>query len=874
MPSHARLPKRARFVDARKIDTQPQDAALKDGELDLQAFLNARAFEIEALESSMQKSNAVKAKRAFQLVPREMRRRTASHNAKRVPKRLRFQAKREMALDNTPNVSQKRSPRTLKARLRAETARRLGFLIKRKKAQRMREAKEKEGSMDVSQPVPIVTRAPRSKIRRNELNNPPIIKSKFKKRQRNKTWLPTHIWHAKRATMTEPSKSKWGFALPLTPTQKSYRPTHRAIFQDGAVAWDMSYMSTIGVYGGEKAIVAIIREICLFGDEEWERKGQFYTKGCQPTFSWIHRDQDKGKAIAPVVIIFNPLSPLSRPGSRRPRAGFERRREVFIRVHPSAFRETWDLLKGFTKTRSGLYIEDLRYEIGSIEIMGSKATEALRATLHPFWTLKRDREPDVDVYRDIDYALGPENHPGLPMFGFQIIDPRLRCPQKKLEDKLAPEGIIERNRNMLAWTRTDPGVPYALFEREARQQALDHIPKQKAINRRRKDTLPGKYPELTPSDPPIPVILFLQRDPSRWVLMAPFRIIEHIWPCLMRCPLSCGGNVRLGGLHEQQQAAFEQGIGWFPADFPSTTAGCIWEMEERARNVFLWSRRPKSKRVEWKSVNLGLDRKGELGNGMACDWEFLFNISLPGITTKDPAKKTVAEGTDSNQGASKFPTMLSRCTKVEWENFLKDFRLGKEINMSPYAVYNVRLTFMGNGRVGRCARIYRLPSSPMEDVHQLNEGTAHTTAARKLPANLRQQWLTRTPAGKKVAEKAQAMLSKKQKKRKGNPTPEDHERQTAEALFATAPSDTFPPIKESQMAANGYPFVPDEEDLIGFVTTAAFNLRMGKPSAIATISAAKVKEDIKKAKKLQEIATCIVRNTGEGVGWLARWEVI
>jgi hypothetical protein len=70
------------------ILTQTFDAALSNGELDQQAFLKAWQFEIEALEDGMRRSKSAVTSRAFQQVPREMRRRAASHNVKRVPKRL------------------------------------------------------------------------------------------------------------------------------------------------------------------------------------------------------------------------------------------------------------------------------------------------------------------------------------------------------------------------------------------------------------------------------------------------------------------------------------------------------------------------------------------------------------------------------------------------------------------------------------------------------------------------------------------------------------------------------------------------------------------------------------------------------------------
>jgi ribonuclease P/MRP protein subunit POP1 len=89
--------KRAKTDDARTLAVQSSDAALsKNGELDVSAFMAAREFEIRALEAGIRNSKAVLASRAFQKVPRSLRRRTASHNVKRVPKRLKARARREV----------------------------------------------------------------------------------------------------------------------------------------------------------------------------------------------------------------------------------------------------------------------------------------------------------------------------------------------------------------------------------------------------------------------------------------------------------------------------------------------------------------------------------------------------------------------------------------------------------------------------------------------------------------------------------------------------------------------------------------------------------------------------------------------------------
>lgn len=92
----AQLRKRQKGRDAKAIPAQTADAALsKTGELNIASFIKAREYEIAALDQSMKKSRKALSQRAFQQVPRHMRRRTASHNAKKIPRRLRGRATRE-----------------------------------------------------------------------------------------------------------------------------------------------------------------------------------------------------------------------------------------------------------------------------------------------------------------------------------------------------------------------------------------------------------------------------------------------------------------------------------------------------------------------------------------------------------------------------------------------------------------------------------------------------------------------------------------------------------------------------------------------------------------------------------------------------------
>ena len=237
--------KRARFPmrPNHNIPAVSTRNAYPNGEVNVKSFLKSHENEIKSLEGAMKAAKKGLSRRAFQDVPRELRRRTASHNPNRVPKRLRRRARQEARDDNTPvtrGTSGSGIGKGKKKHLRKEG------IEKSKKAWKQREQKKAatkgseqteagDGTEATSKAVP----NPRTKPRFPSLATPATPQSRFRRRQRDKTWLPTHIWHTKRARMTEPKHPLWRFAIPLAPVVKAYRLTHRAAAQRGAIAWDM-----------------------------------------------------------------------------------------------------------------------------------------------------------------------------------------------------------------------------------------------------------------------------------------------------------------------------------------------------------------------------------------------------------------------------------------------------------------------------------------------------------------------------------------------------------------------------------------------------------------------------------------------------------
>jgi ribonuclease P/MRP protein subunit POP1 len=878
--SIGRAPKRAKVHDARTIATQTSDAALSNGELDLQAFLKAREFEIKALEDGLQRSKGALTRRAFQQVPRDMRRRTASHNVKRVPKRLQKRAGKEMEDDNTPTVvASKRKPSNSRGRIRAETARRLGLLSKKKTAAKA-QAKTGAGGKDETASEGVVGRTPRLKVRKGTLNEPPKPASKFRKRQIHKTWLPTHMYHAKRSKMTEPAKPLWRFAIPLTPTEKSYRPTHRAGGARGAVCWDMSYMSTIGLEGTEQSIEKVLRLMGVISNDAWGKPGQKWREGKRVRNEWMSRDCKSGrKQIGPVTIIWcadGPKEPSKKDTENPQKNKKPLQRRVVVRVHPSAFLELWnEILRVSKMQRPVVHAEDLRFEIGSIEMTGPGSTEALLGILYPY---DDSTNPASQAHAQVFRALGGvTNSASLPpnaLLSFSIQDPRLHYPPRKadLPRYDDEEAVFSLLQTLSTWP-VDQYLPSpSFFDRDTRFKAT-RLPSQKSLNRRKGLATPGEYPTLLATDPKIPILLYATHALSSrsaqgtWTLLAPWKCVLPIWYGLVHYPLSSGGNPRFCGLQELRQIHFEQGKPWFPADYPGTDAGWAWEMNERQRRKAEWDRRPKGKRTEFASLDLGTGRRGEIGLGWACDFERLIKPTSKKQENKKEDARSTEEKTEIEATTNNFQHLPGT-----------EFSLlsNPKLDVSPMPLAAVRITLISRGVPTACARIYRLPSGspslepiltsqPLVTQAPLKSGLTPPTSS--LAPTLREQWISLAHI---LNTKSQAKPNKQRPPLSAIPASK-RSRALAEMLLDT-PS-TYPASPPT--AAEKHPVVPDENDLIGFVTTGNFNLAIGKATAIGSIWAAHALESVRAgAEKGRESRLCIVRNSGESVGRLGVWEVV
>jgi ribonuclease P/MRP protein subunit POP1 len=758
-----------------------------------------------------------------------------------VPKRLRSRAWKEATEDNTPTGKNKSGSGIGKSKSSKKWLRKEGIERSRKKAQ-YREGKKKAKDLNkvtVTRDDGKEVKGDKKKTAKSELQKtkrkkfaklakPPMPASRFRRRQLNKTWLPTHMWHVKRAYMTPPKEPLWRFATPLAPNVKAYRLTHRAASLRGAVAWDMSYMATIGLEGVEASILGMLRGLHFAqedGNKPWQNQNlaKYWRSGTRAWEGWIYEREGKDpKKLAQVAVIW-----CAHEDSK------SNKRKAFIRVHPSVFLQLWnEIIRAAKVQNPSVVVEDLRFEIGSIEIMGPAAAEALCSILNPSSTTSAlENTPSLwpSLASVTDVGMLPAN----PIISFNCSDPRLRDPPTAAaiaQDVASQTKLIE---TLAAWPLDSVQMPSAIFERNARLAAQRSLPSQQSINRRKSAATPGQHSAARPTDPHIPMLSYVSSVNKKWTILLPWKCVLPVWRCLMRYPISTGGNPRFGGLKEIRQVNFERSKPTFPFDCPGTDAGWAWELHERIERKNEWARRPKGKRIEWTTIDLGNDRKGELGDPWACDWERLI-----------PRAERSQQSSNKESGAPISP--LRQLSMQDATELLASHPLGGD---SPY-VFTVKISMVQKGVPTTCARIYRLPTNNAE---------------------LRAKWLSLMPGSRTTN------IHKKAPTARGKSSFDNKNMQSYLSRRELA-SSLLDKERQRKPGSEKYPVVPDEIDLIGFVTTGNYNLAEGHPTAIANVMLQRCSklehEDVELSGSGREEHVCIIRETGQTLGRLATWEMV
>ncbi|KAM5156940.1 ribonucleases P/MRP protein subunit POP1 [Mantella aurantiaca] len=585
-------------------------------------FAQARAAEINAMVKavSQKSSNSL----VFQSLPRHMRRRAMGHDIKRLPRRLREIAKREME----KSVHQK----------------------KEQSKSKCRKARRRHGNLQLE----------------------------FNRRQRKNIWLETHIWFTKRFHMVK----KWGYCLADRPTMKSYRACYRAM-SNHCLLQDLSYLCCVEVTGKEEELLKALSRLCnietgptfaavpclsgrrqgslvlykadkypdgALGHVNFIWKPKSIPESCERRQLWIWMHpalkQDILKELRLVCVceerpdnaVCTPAPPADPPheektvtvktvGRKRKMRDKEGEKAVPVkRIIGDGTRVSPDPYQ-WTSKETTILIRDLTMEVVRYRLVGPLSHCVLNDALHPAPIHKESEDHGPHSWWE-DYCQNSNNNllhdqqssffhllqgiampaqmPPGTILGLTVGDPRVNLPKKRTKS-LPNLQQYEDGEKVKSLTVT--GVPVEccqslIWSSEIRSQVMENKIPEQEINRLRSELLvPGSRLDLGNKESKIPILLIQHpgkatgRDQfgwgSGWDICLP-----KGWSMAFWIPLIYRG-VRVGGLQQELQHFQYMGAPHIPGDFPDSRAGVQSALEKEAQLLEKYTKRPPAKRTNF-----------------------------------------------------------------------------------------------------------------------------------------------------------------------------------------------------------------------------------------------------------------------------------
>ncbi|CAR21705.1 ribonuclease P/MRP protein subunit POP1 [Lachancea thermotolerans CBS 6340] len=630
--SQNQLYRRRKVQDARNIRTEAlksgaqasQELSESGGMMRVPEFMASREFEVKQLQVAMHKSKSASSTRVFQSLPRKLRRRTASHNVKRIPKRLRNRALREMQKSDqavtrgTEKPSrQRRSGLTAKQLYKARMTVKLLRLAARSKSMKLALPAQVTGSQTkLRQRIRALQKTLRAEakpgtaqLRNNQMGSydctgigklapRPVGRIKYMKRQRVFTWLPTHVWNAKRSHMLK----RWGYQMPWSPTQKCFKLTHRiggnTAASDGALCCDSSYMGTMIVASADTEALRLLAHQLT---NKRATLPKYRVSG--HWFEGLIYDEN-AEAVGPGEILWISSN------------------KLLLRLHPAIYSRVFEQIS-LANSEKKFVIQDCRFSIGSITLSGGKSLNALSQVLRSTTASK-----SYNQFKTVAYVTDTNVLPQRTVFAFEAIDPRHLSNPRAL-----PKANINAN-DVLKLQAEYPREEIAevlekLCNPDKREMSYKNQQTLKQLAYRRRMLLESTartnaIPHDSKEDPFIPIAIFKRPKQESWVVLLPWFWLLPLWYQLNRV-----SRVYHMGLRQLQQLSFEQRRLYFPDDYPFTQAGYDENSTfKRLSQEALWKRKPAGKRVNFDKIS-GIHTEnpvrfpGEIGDPFSCDWRLL-----------------------------------------------------------------------------------------------------------------------------------------------------------------------------------------------------------------------------------------------------------
>lgn len=681
--------KRARLYNSRTIRSEVVDPNSKDSRLDVSEFLASREYEIRAFEQSQLNTKYASSTRVFQSLPRTLRRRTASHNVKRIPKRMRARALREM--QNTTNgVPRKKGHlrgRELHRLKIEKKLLRLAAKIKQHRLLPVGGGTIKERMAALNKQMDQIVKDKESRLLNNsvgaydihaegKLADKPTGGMKYAHRQTEYTWTPTHLWHAKRFHMIK----RWGYQIPFSPNQKCFRLTSRAA-KDACIVTDTSYYGNIiAGCGTANGVKLLLRQYSKYSAEipPWLTAGERAYNG------WLYFG-DK-KTVGSLYVDKETCS-------------------VILRLHPATYEAFFLQMAAWAQTVN-ITLHDCRYAIGSILLRGPTALHALSKTLHLEATDEVMRR-----WRVFSQNKDPDLLPSGTTFAFSVSDPRFwKHPVRPPPAKGSLSELVLKRESAI-----DQNSVSALLSSNGRTESYRDMYSVKELGK--------EFARRSPLSPNIhgpnrvPLLIYKLQNGS-WCVNLPWFWVQPFWSQLVRVI-----GTKPGGLRQEHQVNFESGKLTFPLDYPFTEEGYAENELARASLEAAREKLPASKQAP-------MTMEGNLLLG--ADWYFLrkwiFGLIWMGGDKKpskefaefDKGSRVVDTEEDlaivialSRENDKRLPVCLLAKLDPMHKQFLANTFVPNIEEFPPLPVVQVQVKLVGKGLIRDNARIYVTASTGM-----------------------------------------------------------------------------------------------------------------------------------------------------------------
>ncbi|KAM1413484.1 hypothetical protein ACFXTO_026076 [Malus domestica] len=442
--------------------------------------------------------------------------------------------------------------------------------------------------------------------------------------------LRTHVWHAKRFTMTK----LWGYYLPLG-LQGRGRGSRAVLkwFRDGVLVHDASYHVAIQLEGPEDSLLSVLGMVMVSPPStRSESVSRSVISGVIYDNAMLHHlGAPLSKPIAPVNCMWRPSGQPNRDNNAADCEGNEFNglegtkhsstdRQLWVWIHASALTEAYDTLKlACQKEMEGRGIvincSSLEGQLAKLELVGSKAFQLLQRTLIPAtrtrdtsWKLMRHSAAEADVdSRSTIHLKNEEEIPSHAILSLNVKDPRTLTEKGNTADaedlgsasilgdvlgtednehiicgqfsyKPAGSGKIRANNLWDVSSGVSPPVEEAVLCNERHDQKRNFFclddSSSGALNT--SSTSQGSW-----SCP----IMLLKNSNGRglhvgWSVILPLSWVKAFWISLV----SKGAHAL--GLREKRWISSEVGLPYFPSDFPDCNAYlCLKETEAAASNL-------------------------------------------------------------------------------------------------------------------------------------------------------------------------------------------------------------------------------------------------------------------------------------------------